>query len=149
MADLAASLRSTLKAWLPPVLGFVAITIPLTWLWLEFGRQLYARLFAWVAPPLYALFGLGDAVVVSMRLRYINVVPFVGLMLVTPGLSWPRRLGGLAVGLGLLFFSHLWLNATAALAPGRGALLMPAALACDVLPFLLWILLTRRWPRAE
>ena len=69
------------------VLGFVAITIALTFFWEESGRVTYGRFLKAVAPPIYDLFGVGDARVGAFRQRYINWVPFVGLMLVTPGLA--------------------------------------------------------------
>ncbi|MBB82656.1 MAG: hypothetical protein CL931_02440 [Deltaproteobacteria bacterium] len=125
------------------VLGFVAITIALTFLWEESGRVTYGRFLKAVAPPIYDLFGVGDARVGAFRQRYINWVPFVGLMLVTPGLAWRRRLGGLAGGLVLLFAGHLALNLTERVHKAAQLPFVPS-LVSDALPFLLWVLFA--WP---
>ena len=125
------------------VLGFVAITIALTGFWEESGRMLYGRFLKSVAPPIYDLLGFGDARVGAFRQRYINWVPFVGLMLVTPGLAWRRRAGGLVAGLALLFVGHLALNLTERVHKAAQLPFVPA-LVSDALPFLLWILFA--WP---
>ena len=125
------------------VLGFAVITIVLTWFWGEWGRLQYGRLLKTVAPPIYDLIGFGDARVGAMRQRYINWVPFVGLVLVTPGLVWRRRTIGLLAGLFTLFASHLALNLTERLQPGK-SLPVVASMISDALPFVIWIVVA--WP---
>lgn len=127
----------------PIVLGFVVITIALTWFWEESGRVSYGRFLKYVAPPIYDAIGFGDARVGAFRQRYINWVPFVGLMLVTPRLAWRRRLGGLAGGLFLLFWGHLALNLTERVHKAAQLPFVPS-LVSDALPFVLWILFA--WP---
>jgi hypothetical protein len=117
---------------------FAAITLLLTWLWNEGGRVVYGKLLKLVAPPIYELFGFEGARVGAFRQRYVNFVPFVGLVLVTPRLSLRRRLTGLALGLFALFCGHLALNLTALSAGGRHLPLVPSLLS-DTLPFLLWL----------
>lgn len=124
-------------------LGFVLVTIALTWFWEEGGRGLYGRFLRNVAPPIYDVFGFGDARVGAFRQRYINWIPFVGLMLVTPGLAHSRRAGGLAGGLFLLFVGHLALNLTERVHKAAHLPFVPSLLS-DALPFLLWILFA--WP---
>lgn len=121
------------------VLGFAVITIGLTVFWIEWGRLHYGQFLKLVAPPIYDLIGFGDARVGAFRQRYINFVPFVGLVLVTPGLAWKRRFTGLAAGLGALFVGHLALNLTERVHRG-GHLPFVPSLVSDALPFLLWIL---------
>ena len=58
-------------------------------------------------------------------------------MLVTPGLGWRRRLGGLLAGLFALFVSHLALNLTEG--PRRGSLPIMPSMLSDALPFVLWV----------
>lgn len=121
------------------VAAFVAITLLLTWLWNEGGRMAYGRFLKAVAPPIYDLLGFDGARVGAFRQRYVNFVPFIGLVLVTPGLSWKRRLLGLAIGLVVLFCGHLALNLTEV---GRGRarhLPILPSLVSDTLPFLVWL----------
>lgn len=124
-------------------LAFLLVTLPATWLWLEWGQQAYGSVFGPTARTLYDLLGLDGIPVKRERLRYINLVPFVGLMLVTPGLPLRRRLGGLAVGLLLLFASHLLLNALGSSIPGGTRLPTTAAIVSDALPFVLWVAIAR------
>lgn len=117
---------------------FAAVTLALTWLWNEGGRVVYGKFLKLVAPGIYELFGFEGARVGAFRQRYVNFVPFVGLVLVTPRLSPRRRLVGLAAGLFVLFCGHLVLNLTALRAGGRHLPLVPSLLS-DTLPFLLWL----------
>lgn len=132
------------------IVAFVAVTLALTWIWEEGGRVAYGRFLKLVAPPLYDLIGFEGARVGAFRQRYVNFVPFVGLVLVTPGLTLRRRLGGLALGLFALFAGHLALNLTE-IGQGRTRHLpMVPSLVSDTLPFLLWLVvaapaLAQRW----
>jgi hypothetical protein len=120
------------------VLGFVAISIVLTWIWNEWVREAYAHFLLAVAPPVYDALGFEGARVVARRLRYINFVPFLALALVTPGIRIRRRMIGIALGLLALFVGHLVLNLTALLQPGP-ALPVISILISDTFPFFVWI----------
>ena len=120
------------------VSGFVAVTIALTFVWTEWGRVAYGHFLKAVAPPIYELIGFGDARVGAFRQRYINFVPFVGLVLVTPGLTLARRSIGLVCGLFGLCVGHLALNLTERVHRGSHLPFVPS-LVSDALPFLLWI----------
>jgi hypothetical protein len=115
------------------VLAFIVISIFSTWVWHEWLRALYGSFFAAVAPPIYGAIGFEDAPVFAQRLRYINFVPFLGLVLVTPGLSLRRRLLGLAAGLVVIFLGHLVLNLTIAAQP------IVSMVVSDTFPFFVWI----------
>lgn len=121
------------------VAAFVAITLLLTWLWNEGGRVAYGRFLKTVGPPIYDVLGFDGARVGAFRQRYVNFVPFIGLVLVTPGISARRRALGLAIGLFVLFCGHLALNLTET---GQGRArhlpLLPSLLS-DTLPFLVWL----------
>ncbi len=120
------------------VAGFVAITLVLAWGWEEAGLRIsYARFLKTTGRPLLDLIGLDDVRIVGGRIRYINWIPFVGLMLVTPGLTWRRRGTGLGLGLVALYVSHLLLNATQA--GNAGQIPLVPSLVSDTLPFLLWV----------
>ncbi len=120
------------------IVGFAIITIALTWLWTEWGRRAYGHFLLVVAPPIYDLIGFGDARVGAFRQRYINFVPFVGLVLVTPRLSPRRRAIGLLAGLFALFVGHLALNLTERVYKGAHLPVVPSMIS-DALPLLLWI----------
>ena len=120
------------------ILCFCVVSIGLTWIWNEWARVGYAQLFNWMAPPFYDLIGFEDARVVGSRTRYINFVPFVSLVIVTPGIALRRRLIGLALGVCSISLGHLLLNLTERLHPGLSLPIVPA-LVSDALPFLVWL----------
>ena len=119
------------------IFAFVVISIGLTWVWNEWLRALYAEFFRTVATTIYDAIGLGHARVAAFRQRYINFVPFVALVLVTPGLTFRRRFVGLGLGLVTISVGHVILNLTALLQPG-GSLPIVASLISDSFPFLVW-----------
>jgi|JI10StandDraft_1071094.scaffolds.fasta_scaffold596665_2 hypothetical protein len=121
------------------VAAFAAITLCLTWLWDEGGRMAYGRFLKSVAPPIYDLIGFEGARVGAFRQRYVNFIPFVGLVLVTPHLSARRRAIGLALGLFALFCGHLALNLTEIGAGRARHLPLVPSLVSDTLPFLFWL----------
>ncbi len=121
------------------VLGFGVISIGLTWIWNEWARLAYGHFLVAVGRPIYDLIGFGDVRVAGLRERYINFVPFVSLVLVTPGITLRRRTIGLATGLIAISASHLALNLTGLLQPGGLSLPIVPALVSDALPFLVWL----------
>ena len=125
----------------------VALSLGLTWLWLAGGRSAYEAFLAETARPLLHALGLHALPDSPARLRFVSLVPFLVLMLVTPGLAWRRRLGGILLGLPLLFLGHVALVAVEGLSHGPRrptgdsfSTLLPAALFADALPFALWAL---------
>jgi hypothetical protein len=127
---------------------FVALTAPLTWLWIAGGRELYASYFVPIADAIYDLLGVEGARGYSWRERYINYVPFAALVLLTPSLGARRRAVGLAAGLLAIFASHVLFNGIAQHGAEDFAT-MPTALsiASDSLPFLLWAIIARDFVR--
>ena len=128
-----------MKKALLVIIGFVIVSIGLTWVWNEWLRLAYAHFLNLVAPPIYDLVGFEGARVGALRQRYVNFVPFVSLVLVTPGLTLPRRLLGLALGIPTIFVSHLALNLTERLQPGQ-SLPLVSSLISDAFPFVVWLL---------
>ena len=123
----------------------VVVSLSLTWLWIEWGRRAYGRLFLEVANPIYGWFGI-TAYQGGVRERYINYIPFLVLMLVTPRIGWMRRTLGTLVGLVLIFAFHVgftvWVEAAYPLdgstTPGGFPVYLPAILFSDALPLILW-----------
>ncbi len=67
-------------AWF--ILKFVALTVPLTLLWKEWGRGAYGGVLHDVSGTIYRWFGLHELQPHGPRDRYINYIPFIALMLV-------------------------------------------------------------------
>jgi hypothetical protein len=126
--------------------GFVALTLLLTWLWLSGGNALYARAVGPIAREIYEWIGLTGPGTMG-RTRFINLVPFTSLMLLTPRLSLRKRMIGLVVGWLVLVASHIALNGVAMASRSRGQLPPVAALASDAMPFLLWSVFARDFIR--
>jgi hypothetical protein len=123
-------------------LEVVAITLPLTWLWVNGGRDLYGNALAPIANAIYDLVGL-DGVRFFPRDRYIHHVPFLALMLVTPGLGARRRIAGLVLGMLALIALQMTLNAIA-LRGGPGTTsLRSLSIVSDAAPFALWAVIAR------
>ncbi len=123
---------------------FVALTAPLTWLWQVWGRSAYTAFYGPVAHSIYAVLGF-DRVPTPSRERFINYIPFLTLMLLTPRLSPRRRLLGTALGMVALFFLHIAANLTEA--PRSHALPIGVSLGLDAAPLLLWVLIAHQFVR--
>jgi len=123
---------------------FILLTVPLTWLWVTGGREFYAEILSPVSRFVYELFG-AEGVRPVWRERYINYVPFVSLMLLTPGVSWRRRLSGLAIGLVVILFAHIGMNWLSFAIRGRGPFPRFLAVFSDALPFFIWAALNREF----
>ena len=128
--------------------GLVALSLPLTWLWLAWGQSAYESFFAATARPLLEAVGVGAVAASPARHRFVSYVPFLVLMLVTPRLGWRRRTGGILLGIPLIFLCHVGLVAVESLShtrarptPDSFSLVFPAAMFADAFPFLLWALL--------
>jgi len=129
-------------------LGFAGLTALGTWLWLAGGDALYAQAIAPLAREIYELLGIRGRGSLR-RTRFINLVPFTALMLLTPRLAWRRRLGGLLLGWLALCLSHIALNGYAIASGARGHLPPAAAHASDALPLLLWLVIARDFAREK
>ncbi len=123
---------------------FVALTAPLTWLWQVWGRSAYTAVYGPVAHSISSCFGF-DRVPISSSQRFINYIPFLTLMILTPRLSLRRRFVGTALGMLALFALHIATN----LMDPPGALSFPIglSLALDAAPFLLWVLIAHDFVR--
>ena len=134
------------------LLKIVAVSAPLTWLWVTWGREAYGALFLHLAMPIYGLLGLTDLVPDGARDRFINYLPFLILMIVTPRLSLRRRVVGTLVGFLVIFAVHLvfvYVASTAHQAHSASLTrqgfvrIVPANALCDSVPFVLWVFFAR------
>ncbi len=131
-------------------LEVVAVTIPLTWLWLAWGREAYHGVFVQLAGTVPGWFGLPSGQLIAAPQRFINYVPFLALMIVTPRLSLARRVLGTLVGFGVIFLGHLAfflvsiaVYAEHGMTPRAMSALFPVLLLSDSLPFILWTIIAR------
>ncbi len=136
------------------LLEFLAITLPLTWLWDVWGRDAYLAFFAWLAGPVLELLGVRRLPRMMLGNRFLNMLPFFALMLITPGLKIRRRLIGSAVGFGLIFLVQIGFAAAAFHARARYGLsaqafsaLFPMLMLSDSFPFLIWAVVANEFVR--
>lgn len=135
--------RLTPGAWARMALVFLLVTLPGTWWWGQGGRVLYHELFVWLGSALYGAVGQHEVALVG-RERFVNLVPFVALMLATPGIAWRRRATGTLLGVLAIVTTHLLLSGlTFHLRGGLASFPLYVAVVCDAVPFLAWALVCR------
>jgi len=123
---------------------FVALTATCIWLWQTWGLSVYHAIYSPIATAIYE--GLGfEGIATPARDRYINIIPFLTLMILTPNLSTRRRYGGTAIGLAILFFMHIAANLTAY--PQSLRLPRIVSLMLDAAPFFLWVVICHEFVR--
>ena len=123
---------------------FVCLTAPFIWLWQIVGLRVYHALYSPIASMIYEWLGY-EAIATPARDRYINFIPFLTLMVLTPKLSTRRRLGGTAIGLVVLFLMHIAANLTAY--PETLRLPSLIMLVLDAAPFFLWVVIANEFVR--
>jgi len=123
---------------------FICLTAPIIWLWHIGGWRLYHALYSPIAEMVYEWLGL-EGVEATSRIRYINLIPFVTLMVLTPNLSMRRRLAGTAIGLVILFAMHIAVNLAAN--PKTQVLPQMIRLMLDAAPFFLWVIIAHEFVR--
>lgn len=134
------------------VLEFFAITIPVAWLWIEWGRMAYLRFFLKLATPILMILGVTEFQPRLVQEHFLNYVPFLVLMVITPELTIKRRIIGTLVGFVIIFFDHIGLVSVAFIAHSNYGLtaksfstLFPALLFSDSLPFILWAIIASNY----
>jgi len=103
--------------------------------------------------PIYGALGLTTLVPEGARDRFINYLPFLILMLITPRLTLKRRVLGTLVGFLVIFLAQLVfvyvVNLETSEGPGlthsQFVRIVPANTMSDSLPFVLWILIAREF----
>ncbi len=134
------------------VLEFFAITIPVAWLWIEWGRTAYLKFFLTLATPILMILGVTEFQPRLVQEHFLNYVPFLVLMVITPELTIKRRIIGTLVGFVIIFFDHIGLVSVAFIAHSNYGLtaksfstLFPALLFSDSLPFILWAIIASNY----
>jgi len=142
------------KSGLRLLLEFTAITVPLTWLWMNGGQDAYFAFYKRLAAPILLMLGVTSFPPGLVKDRMISFIPFLALMLVTPHIPIRRRWIGIGVGFVLLFLSHIaltWWAWVSFVRDGRSPDSMlyyfPALVIADAMPFVLWALFANRFLR--
>lgn len=134
------------------VLKVIGISVPVTLLWLAWGREAYGRLFAEIAIPIFGFLGMTGIMPEGSRDRFIGYLPFLILMIMTPRLTVMRRTAGIVIGFVLIFILQMFFVYMAERAGVRGGNLnpqvvyeamLPVLLLCDSFPFILWIVFAK------
>ena len=132
------------------LLELVVISVPLTWLWIEWGREAYPKLLPPFVRPLLALLDLPPQRPNLVPDRFISYVPFLVLMVVTPRIPAVRRVVGTALGFALIFLSHvafvvylILMGESERLSARPFANVFPALIALDALPIAVWAILAK------
>ena len=140
------------KSVLRILLEFVLVTVPLTWLWMNRGEAAYEVFFRTVGFPILLKMGVTGFPMGVVTDRMISFIPFLALMVVTPKMSWMRRVGGVLGGFVILFMSHIglaWWAWISFVRDGRSDESMltyfPALVIADALPFLLWAVFANQY----
>jgi hypothetical protein len=136
------------------LLLFFALSMPLAWLWVEWGQARYVHLLRVVLGPVYRAIGLQPQGGGPVAPRLVSLVPFLVLMAITPSIPWRRRWIGALVGTALIVCFHLLLFVVvdasyAVLGRNRRALsrIVPFMLVNDGIPFLIWLFFAREFLR--
>ena len=131
---------------------FLIITVPLGLIWIEWARTAYLNLFVKIATPVLLLFGVQDIFGKYVVDHFINYVPFLVLIVITPELSPKRRIVGGVIGFFLLFVGHIVLTTIAYYAihnygqtQKAFSVLFPGFLLNDSLPFIIWAIVASGW----
>lgn len=139
------------KSLLRIALEFAGITVPLTWLWMNGGQELYFRFFMRMASPILFQIGVTNFSPGLVKDRMISFIPFFALMLVTPQIPLLRRWIGIGAGFLLLFVSHIalvWWAYMSFIRDGKSpesmSTFFPALVIADAMPFLLWAIFANR-----
>jgi hypothetical protein len=132
---------------------FFALSIPLAWLWREWGVLRYVAFLLEILRALHDAMGwpFTGKGAGGLSLHFLSHVSFLVLVLLTPGLSGRRRLMGALVGSAVITAMHLFMItlANAAFLVGRGAVfkVFPFILVMDGLPLIIWVVVARDFLR--
>jgi len=132
---------------------FFALTIPLAWLWQLWGVQHYVAFLFVIMRQLHDTLGWPFAGKGGggLSLRFVSHVPFLILVLITPGLSWRRRVLGGLLGSAFIAATHLlMITLVNAAFLGGGSVfrkIAPFILIMDGLPLLAWLVVARDFLR--
>jgi len=135
------------------VVLFFVISVPLAWLWHEWGVDRYVvflfAILSWLRGAVgWPFAGKGGG---GLSLRYVSHVPFLVLVFLTPCLSMRRRVLGAFLGSVFITATHLFVITLVNVAFLAGGSVFqkvaPFILIMDGLPLLAWLVVARDFLR--
>jgi len=132
---------------------FLALTLPVAWWWNQMGgRDATWKLFLQVSAPILAQMGVLAFSGSLVKDRLLGMLPFVALMVITPGIPVLRKAIRTAIGLALLYVSYVFLAYWAWYTHDREGVdkysmseFFPVQNMVDALPFVLWAIFSREF----
>jgi len=126
----------------------LSLTLVLSYLWLAYWQLHYPKAIQWIALPFFDLVGVKKWYMALLLDHFTNLVPFVALVLATPGVfrNWRKTLAVMAGGLAAIICCQLLLSWAVYELISRYAmtkmyykLSQPLFLINDTAPLILWV----------
>jgi len=120
----------------------------LGWLWFAGLQRAYPDLIEPIAFPLFGLMGVREWHLYLLAEHFTNLVPYIALVIATPGIirQWRRFVLALVVGLAIIILVHIFMSVAVyhvyeAYKMSENALrvIVPIYLVNDALPLILWL----------
>ena len=135
------------------LLEFLAITVPVAWWWNQMGgREATWKVFLQVSAPILAQMGVLAFAGSLVKDRLLGVLPFVALMVITPGIPLLRKAVRTVIGLFILYYAYVFLAYWAWYTHDREGVdqysmseFFPVQNMVDALPFVLWAIFAREF----
>lgn len=95
------------------LLKLAAVSLGLAYFWYSGWQRSYPDLIDPIATPVLTLLGVRRWWLALVVEHFTNIIPFIALVLATPGIvkGWKRTLVALVVGLSVLLIGHLLMSA--------------------------------------
>lgn len=127
----------------------VPLTLALGYLWFSGLQVRYPYLIDPIATPFLEALGVRQWMLALVLEHFTNILPYVALVLASPGLiaRWPRSLAALLGGLAIIVLGHLLLSWVVyelyirySLSKAFYRIIVPVYLVNDALPLVLWLI---------
>lgn len=130
------------------LLKLLPATLILGWFWFDRFQRSYPDLIQPIAYPVFELLGVTQWHLYLLAEHFTNLVPFVALLIATPGIvrRWQRFLVALIAGLAIIVLLHILMSVAVyfiyksyAMSEKALRLIVPVYLVNDAMPLVLWL----------